>query len=58
MHLNNQGYGVFGMDWIGNIFLPLWTGLDICFAGIVCLDCSTHIEILLSNKYLIRHCYL
>jgi alpha-beta hydrolase superfamily lysophospholipase len=22
MHLNDQGYGVFGMDWIGNIFSP------------------------------------
>ena len=23
MYLNDKGYGVFGMDWIGNSFLPI-----------------------------------
>ena len=31
IHLNSQGYGVFGMDWIGILDIQPFTLLNSCF---------------------------
>lgn len=41
IHLNSQGYGVFGMDWIGILDIQPFTLLNSCFSVGYCLElCS------------------
>lgn len=37
IHLNSQGYGVFGMDWIGILDIQPFTLLNSCFDVSYCL---------------------